>query len=192
MWQNLPTWQKTFDHELLRVAPLIMSCWEANQTKASYVKSKKAKLWPNQTRFKKTHQTSLNQTKPETYLNLTKPNWINIWVEGNRKALGQKGIFFPASTDSTKSSALLFPDKWAYCSGAELPKVRELLGELATMPQHFRRDVFSIHSKSQTKAENHPYPVYTSLGISGRSMGNGICCYHSTSYDFTAVVDTRC
>lgn len=53
---------------------------------------------------------------------------------GNRKALGLKGIFIAASTDSRKSSALLFPDNWAFCSGAELSKVKELLGELATMP----------------------------------------------------------
>lgn len=183
-WQNLPAWQKTFEHELLRAA-------EANQTKPSYVKSKNAKLWPNQTRFKKTHQISLNQSKPETYLNLTKPNWISIWVRGNKKALGQKGIFFAASADSRKSSALLFPGKQAFCSSAELPKVRQLLEELATVPQHFSRDVFSVHSKSQMKAENHPYPVHTSLGIFGKNMGNGVCCYHSTDYDFSAVVDTN-
>lgn len=42
------------------------------------------------------------------------------------------------------------------------------------------------------KAENHPYPVYASLGTSGKNMANGIRCYHSTECDFFSVVDTRC
>lgn len=136
--------------------PLIMSCWELpKQIKLNQALWNPKTLSYDQTRPDSKRPIRSASSRANQRPTLPWPNLIELVFElgGIERLLGRKAFSLLHLLTPGKT-ALLFPDEWAFCSGAELPKVREFLRELATMPQYFSRDVFSIHSKSQIKAGN--------------------------------------
>lgn len=95
MWRDIPTWQKTFGHELLRDA-------EANKTKPNSMKSEKAMLGSNQTRYKQnpSHQLQPDQTRYLPCLRQTRPDVFELILE-------LRGIERPLGIGIKRSSFLL-------------------------------------------------------------------------------------